>query len=173
MPDHPAGGQSNAPDAAVPSRRAGALRVVLQCKALRDRFDEVGLDAARDRWVPGLRHLARQFRDALNGLHRLCLRYDPFLHEQMEEALAQHQGDTALRIGHWGHHFKQTFHTPAIFLLEGLLSRPNRHYSSIARHGSGGCCAEAVFYEQCSPARSLRLLAQHCLQDCRQPRFQT
>ena len=42
----------------------------------------------RDRRVPGLRHLARQFRDALDGLHRLCLRYDPFLHEQMEEALA-------------------------------------------------------------------------------------
>src|SRR4051794_1132193 len=89
------------PDAAVPIPRADALWVVLQCKALRDRFDEVGLDAARDRWVPGLRHFARQFRDALDGLHRLCLRDDPFLDEQMEEALTQHQGDTALRIGHW------------------------------------------------------------------------
>ena len=37
-----------------PLPRAGALRVVLQCKTLRDRCDEVGLDAARDRWVPGL-----------------------------------------------------------------------------------------------------------------------
>lgn len=73
--------------------------LILGLEALLDPLDQRDGRASRIPKGTAFRHLLRQFGKAVDRVNCIRARDDVSLHQKMEQALAQHQRDLAVRIG--------------------------------------------------------------------------
>lgn len=79
-------------------RISRGLSVVLRGKTLPDCFDECHGSSVRSGDGIALRRLVDQLGDAIDSLDCLGLRDDALLYKQVQKALAEHRGDSAMRV---------------------------------------------------------------------------